>query len=109
MIAKELAVGCIRFKDAYIWRIHGCPQQIYCLILRSMSKARDNFLRLAEPRTNKAIKAMELVGNLSNRSNYTYSAEEAQRIVGALRKQLKEVEARFLAQAAQKNKPKFEL
>ena len=74
-----------------------------------MSKARDNFLRLAEPRTNKAIKAIQLVGNLFNRSNYTYSEEEAIRIVSALKKQLRELEVRYLAQLSPKNNSKFEL
>lgn len=41
-----------------------------------MSGSRDNFVRLAEVRTNKALKDLDLLADLSNRSNYLYEEEE---------------------------------
>jgi hypothetical protein len=57
--------------------------------------ARDRFLRLANARVNKAIKAIGLVGNLSNRSNYSYSEEDVARIFGALDGALRSCKRRF--------------
>ena len=35
----------------------------------------EHFIELANKRVPKALKALDLVGNLSNKSNYTYSEE----------------------------------
>lgn len=56
---------------------------------------RNNFVRLAEARVDKAIKAIQVVGNLSNRNNYEYSEEDVKLIVSALRVEIKELELRF--------------
>ena len=60
-----------------------------------MSKSRDNFVRLAESRTNNILKALDLLGNLSNRSNYSYSEEDVQKIFSALNRKMKEVRHKF--------------
>jgi len=60
-----------------------------------MSKSRDNFVRLAENRTNNILKALDLLGNLSNRSNYSYSDEDVQKIFSALNRKMKDVRHRF--------------
>lgn len=60
-----------------------------------MSTARDNFVRLAEARTNKVLKDLDLIGNLSNRSNYSYSEEDVRIIFRAISKKLQETERRF--------------
>lgn len=60
-----------------------------------MPNARDNFVRLAEARTSKLLKDFELLGNLSNRSNYSYSEEDVKAIFRVLSKRLQETEARF--------------
>lgn len=57
---------------------------------------RQKFIRLANKRVNKAIKAMELIGNLSNRSNYDYTQEDAEKIFLALNKELKSCRERFV-------------
>ena len=45
---------------------------------------RDKFARLATKRVSKALKAIQLIGNLSNKSNYDYTAEDVQKIFKAL-------------------------
>ncbi len=40
------------------------------------SKNRMKFMRLAEKRVNKVSKQLLLIGNLSNKTNYAYSADE---------------------------------
>lgn len=58
-------------------------------------KKHAKFRELAEKRTNKALEAVRLIGNLSNRQIYVYEEAEARKIVKALRDAVSEVEARF--------------
>ena len=44
----------------------------------------ENFKRLAENRTNKIIDMLNLLGNLSNKSNYSYSEEQVDAIYDAI-------------------------
>ena len=53
------------------------------------------FRELAEKRTNKALEAIRLIGNLSNRQSYVYEEAEVRKIVRALREAVAYVEARF--------------
>ena len=47
-----------------------------------MSKQKEeNFIRLAENRTNKVLDMIRLLGNLSNTSNYSYTKEQVEKIV----------------------------
>ncbi|MBM9606736.1 hypothetical protein [Desulfopila inferna] len=59
------------------------------------SAKRDKFIELAEKRVNKAIKTMRLIGNLSNKSNYEYSDELVNEIVGALERELRDLKRKF--------------
>ena len=43
----------------------------------------------------KALKFIRLIGNLANRSNYSYSQEQVTKIFRALRKELTAAENRF--------------
>ena len=56
---------------------------------------RNKFVELAEKRVQRAIKDIKLVGNLSNRSNYAYTDEDARKIYKALRTVLDTMKARF--------------
>jgi len=64
------------------------------------SQRRDNFVRLAVRRVNRAIKDIRLIGNLSNRSAYQYDDEDARKIVRALQKEVDALKARFNAPGA---------
>lgn len=58
-------------------------------------KKRVKFKELAEKRTNRALDAIRLVGNLSNRQNYKYDESEARKIVKALKAAIGDVERQF--------------
>jgi hypothetical protein len=60
-----------------------------------MSIKRDNFVRLAEARVNRAIDAMRIIGNLSNRSNYEYNEEDVAKIINTLQAELKGLKGQF--------------
>lgn len=59
-----------------------------------MSK-RDNFVRLAEARVNKALKDIQLIGNLCNRSAYEFDEKDIRKIFGTLQKSLETARSRF--------------
>lgn len=56
---------------------------------------RANFIRLAEARVNKAMKAIRIIGNLSNKGNYEYNDEDIKAIVNALQKEINDMKAKF--------------
>lgn len=56
---------------------------------------REKFVGLANSRVNKAIRAIHLIGNLSNRSNYDYTEEDVNKIFRALNDELAASKRRF--------------
>lgn len=59
------------------------------------SADRAKFKELAEKRVRRALKEIQLIGNLSNRSNYFYTEEDAKKIVKALQNAVTELKTRF--------------
>ncbi|MBP0447529.1 hypothetical protein J8J14_22470 [Roseomonas sp. SSH11] len=60
-----------------------------------MRDKRAKFVELANKRVNAAIKAVRLVSNLGNRSNYEYTEEDARKMMRALQKELDTAKAKF--------------
>lgn len=56
---------------------------------------REKFKELAEKRVNKTIKDIKLIGNLSNKSNYSYTEQDVKKIYSALKKELDLMKSRF--------------
>jgi hypothetical protein len=71
-------------------------------------KDREKFVRLANKRVNRAIKTIELIGNLSNKSNYDYTPDDVRAIFDTLSDQLKRCRERF-EQAGSNNDVSFHL
>ena len=66
----------------------------------------ERFKRIAESRTNRIIEALRLLGNCSNRSNYSYTDEEVKKIFSVIEAEVKETKLKFQP----KTRPqKFEL
>jgi len=63
-----------------------------------MANKIEKFVELAEKRVNRAIKDLRLIGNLSNRNNYSYTDIQATKMLGALEQELKALKAKFSAQ-----------
>ena len=74
-----------------------------------MSKSRDSFVRLAESRTNKILKDIDLLSNLSNKTNYSYGADDIQKIFLAINKSVKESEKKFQVAMQSGKKNDFKL
>ncbi len=73
------------------------------------NKKRANFVRLAEKRTENALKTISLVGNLANQGAYEHGEEDVRRILEAIRAEIDDVEAKFSAVSRRGDKKKFSL
>jgi len=56
---------------------------------------RGKFVKLATKRVSKALKAIQLIGNLSNKSNYDYTDDDVQKIFKALHDELNASKKKF--------------
>ena len=66
------------------------------------------FRELAKTRTNKAIKAIQLIGNLANRSHYGYSSHEADQVISAIENELKITKQKFRNSKSGRNRDGFD-
>ena len=68
-----------------------------------METKEERFVRIAEARTNKIIDMIRLLGNCSNKGNYSYSEEEVKKIFNAIEAELKVAKGKFTeAEASEK-------
>lgn len=65
---------------------------------------KENFIRIAESRTNKIIESIALLGNLSNTSYYEYTPEQIEAIFGAIQEELDNQRKRFSENEPKKKK-----
>jgi hypothetical protein len=77
---------------------HGCTNKNslcgkWGVILRT--RDRTKFVELANKRVSRALKAIQLIGNLSNRSNYDYTEEDVTKIFKALEDEMTDCRKRF--------------
>ena len=69
-----------------------------------MNKKQENFKRLAESRTNKVIDMLQLIGNLSNTSNYEYSIEDVNKMFEAIFLEAEWQKAKFKISTGERKK-----
>lgn len=70
---------------------------------------REKFVDLAKKRVSKAMKDIQLVGNLSNRSNYDYTEEDVTKIMKALSDEVAACRKKFDVAMKKQSKTTFEL
>lgn len=58
---------------------------------KELSSKEQKFIELANKRVNRAIKDLRLIANLGNKGNYTYSDEQASKIIRALQKEIDKI------------------
>ena len=56
---------------------------------------REKFVRLAELRVNNALKSIQVVSNLANKSSYEYDDNDAKKIIKALKEAVSDLELKF--------------
>jgi len=69
-----------------------------------MNKNREKFVELAEKRVQKTIKSMRLIGNLSNKTNYSYEDADLKKIFSTLRRELDFVKKKFDTSSSEEDK-----
>jgi len=69
---------------------------------------RKKFIELAEKRVNKALKQLQLIGNLSNKRNYEYDQSDYKKIFRAIDAEVKSLKQKFI-DADKDDKSKFKL
>lgn len=67
----------------------------------------DRFRRLAQARGDRLIREISLLGNLANRKNYDFTAEEIQQLFEPIERELREVRALFDPAAPSTRKVNF--
>lgn len=60
-----------------------------------MRDKRGKFVEIAEKRVSRLLKDIRLIGNLSNRSNYSYEADDVAKIFSAIESEIKASRKRF--------------
>lgn len=63
------------------------------IIMKEQNKIK--FVELANSRVNKAIKLLRLISNLANKSHYTYSQSDADKIINTLNQEIKSIRDKF--------------
>ena len=53
------------------------------------------FVELANKRVNKALKDIQLIGNLANKQNYDFTEEQAKKIIRALQQEIDQIKHAF--------------
>lgn len=56
---------------------------------------KERFIRIAENRTNKIISMIKLLGNCSNKNNYSYNDDDIKKIFSAIEFELKLAKSKF--------------
>lgn len=61
-----------------------------------MDEKQERFVRIAENRTNKIIDMIKLLGNCSNKNNYSYSDQQVEKIFNAIEQELKKAKNKYM-------------
>lgn len=70
-------------------------------------KQRESFRKLGLSRVDKVLTSLRVLGNLSNTSNYKYTADEVEKIFSAIKSQLDTTQKKFEAGLKSQDKNKF--
>jgi hypothetical protein len=62
---------------------------------QNQDQKRERFKRLATQRTNIVLKRLKVLGNCANRSAYTYTEEEINRIFSEIERRVRETKSKF--------------
>jgi len=62
---------------------------------KNQEQKKERFKRLATQRTNIILKRLKVLGNCSNRSAYTYTEEEINKIFSEIERRVRETKAKF--------------
>lgn len=64
---------------------------------------RKRFIRVAERRMNKALESLRLLGNIGNKSLYSYKDFEVEKMFNTLENKIREIKTKFKLEKAEGN------
>jgi len=67
----------------------------------------ESFLRIAEPRVKSVLRAIRILGNCSNRTNYEYTQEQTEKIYMSIQENLDNMFAKFTPSNTEQETFKF--
>lgn len=79
----------------YIFSISFVKKRVVIKMKKDKESKRDKFVRLAEARTNKIIDMLQLLGNCSNTSTYSYTQSDVDKIFSTIESEVREVKKKF--------------
>ena len=62
---------------------------------QNQDQKRERFKRLATQRTNIVLKRLKVLGNCANRSAYTYTEEDINKIFSEIERRVREIKSKF--------------
>ena len=69
--------------------------------LKTGESKKEKFERIAQRRTNLALRFLRLLGNLADRRNYDYSEGHVQQILNAIDQEVRSLKAKFRSDATE--------
>lgn len=65
---------------------------------------RNKFEALINTRVNKAIKILRLISNLANKSHYSYTQDDAEKIISTLNQEIRNIKDKFYSKNSRDSK-----
>lgn len=81
---------------------------IYSILGMEKETKNERFRRLAASRGDRLIREIQLLGNLSNRKNYSYNTDEVERLFGPIEEELQRVRRLFGDDMGTKGRIRFD-
>ncbi len=70
-------------------------EEVLDMKMNSEETRKERFRRVATRRTNKILRQIQILGNCSNKSSYSYTEEDVKKIFSAIENELRSVKSRF--------------
>ena len=77
----------------------GCRIILNGMEQTSADRRMERFKRVAQSRTQKALRAIELLQRCSRRTSYSYTEDDAEKIVSAIEKKVAKLRASFVGES----------
>lgn len=68
--------------------------------MNNTDKKHEKFVQLAEKRVTRALESIRIIGNLANKSNYSYKEEDIKQILSALKFELDNLKTKFTSKSS---------
>lgn len=85
-----------------MYRVNIMEEKVEDMEKNSEETRKERFRRVAARRTNNILRQIQVLGNCSNKSSYSYTEEDIRKIFSTLEKELRNVKAKYTNQKKKK-------